>query len=314
MKIKKTFQGSLPENRIFNTDSSSQTDTYSCDYINDSSVVVSASEPKENRKKIWMQKGKNLFDKNNVNMLSAATSGDTGKIVTNNNMRLIYISCKPNTIYTSQKIQGQNNNLSYTKELPQIGTEFYGRVLNQTGTTCTITTGADAKYLVLVILNTEAESSLTLQQVLNSIQIEQGSAATSYEPYVDNKIYIKNNNDVYEEFMKKEEITYSTSEQKIGTWIDGKPLYRKVYDNITINSSETIIASTSGINIKMIYGWLVGASNGTVQPLGSYASMDTTHTSRVFCDNTYIKVQANSTYNTGTYKARVIVEYTKTTD
>ena len=34
MKIKKTFQGELPENKILNTESSSQTDTYSCDYIN----------------------------------------------------------------------------------------------------------------------------------------------------------------------------------------------------------------------------------------------------------------------------------------
>lgn len=34
MRIKKTFQGALPENKIVNTQSDSQTDTYSCDYIN----------------------------------------------------------------------------------------------------------------------------------------------------------------------------------------------------------------------------------------------------------------------------------------
>lgn len=47
---------------------------------------------------------------------------------------------------------------------------------------------------------------------------------------VDNnkKIYVLNNNNIYEEFIKKEEITYSTEEQKIGTWIDGKNIYRKV--------------------------------------------------------------------------------------
>lgn len=36
MRIKKTFQGSLPENKILNTQSDSQTDTYSCDYLNPS--------------------------------------------------------------------------------------------------------------------------------------------------------------------------------------------------------------------------------------------------------------------------------------
>lgn len=34
---------------------------------------------------------------------------------------------------------------------------------------------------------------------------------------------------------------YSTEETRIGTWIDGKPLYRKVYDNL-------IFPTTTGIN------------------------------------------------------------------
>ena len=34
MKIKKIYQGSLPENKILNENSNSQTDTYSCDYLN----------------------------------------------------------------------------------------------------------------------------------------------------------------------------------------------------------------------------------------------------------------------------------------
>ena len=34
MKIRKIYQGSLPENKILNKNSNSQTDTYSCDYLN----------------------------------------------------------------------------------------------------------------------------------------------------------------------------------------------------------------------------------------------------------------------------------------
>ena len=34
MKIRKTYQGSVPENKILNNYSESQTDVYSCDYIN----------------------------------------------------------------------------------------------------------------------------------------------------------------------------------------------------------------------------------------------------------------------------------------
>lgn len=34
MKIKKTYQGVIPNNKIVNTSSTSKTDTYSCDYTN----------------------------------------------------------------------------------------------------------------------------------------------------------------------------------------------------------------------------------------------------------------------------------------
>ena len=38
MKIKKIYQGELPENKILNAQSTSQTDTYSCEYINNLGV------------------------------------------------------------------------------------------------------------------------------------------------------------------------------------------------------------------------------------------------------------------------------------
>ena len=110
------------------------------------------------------------------------------------------------------------------------------------------------------------------------------------------------------------EEVYSTDEVKIGKWIDGKPLYRKVYDGITIKSNETLVDNISGIDVKMIYGWLMNAASGFTQPLGSYAVMETTSTSRVFYGSSYIKVQAASGYQTGGFTARVIIEYTKTTD
>lgn len=42
MRIKKIYQGNLPENKIVNTQSNSQTDTYSCNYINLASYPVGA--------------------------------------------------------------------------------------------------------------------------------------------------------------------------------------------------------------------------------------------------------------------------------
>ena len=43
MRIKKIYQGELPENKILNTESTSQTDTYSCDYINKVNACATAT-------------------------------------------------------------------------------------------------------------------------------------------------------------------------------------------------------------------------------------------------------------------------------
>lgn len=44
MKIKKTFQGTIPENKILNSNSTSQTDTYSCEKINEMTEEIYSTE------------------------------------------------------------------------------------------------------------------------------------------------------------------------------------------------------------------------------------------------------------------------------
>ncbi len=61
-----------------------------------------------------------------------------------------------------------------------------------------------------------------------------------------NSIYVRNSNGVYEEFLKKSEEIYSTEEQRIGTWIDGKPLYRKT---IISNFELPFVTQVTSYNI-----------------------------------------------------------------
>ena len=117
----------------------------------------------------------------------------------------------------------------------------------------------------------------------------------------------------YEQVEDKGEI-YSTEEQRIGTWIDGKPLYRKVYNKIALNGNETIVEATEGITVQMIFGWFIYTDSKSVQTIGAYRAMNTASTSRAFWDGTYIKVQGGTDWQTGQYTARVVIEYTKTTD
>lgn len=73
-------------------------------------------------------------------------------------------------------------------------------------------------------------------------QLEKGSTITSYEEYYKPTLSIKDSEGNYHD-AELNEVTYSSKEQKIGTWINGKPLYRKVLTYSTkITSGTTQIA------------------------------------------------------------------------
>lgn len=64
---------------------------------------------------------------------------------------------------------------------------------------------------------------------------------------------------------------YSTEETRVGTWIDGKPLYRRVFQ-VTSPSSEntdtSILSLDENISVKSIDGMLTTTpSDGSVSPV-----------------------------------------------
>lgn len=131
--------------------------------------------------------GKNLFDKDNANILNAyinsnGNSSDYKKIISNNNSRTIYISCKSNTTYTVSKIAGQRFVVASCNNVPEVNVLCTNEVHDQTGVSLTITTGANDKYLVVFYYLSTANTP-TEEQIRNSIQIEVGNQATSYSPY-----------------------------------------------------------------------------------------------------------------------------------
>lgn len=126
-------------------------------------------------------RGKNIFNKDNPNVINTYIS-TYGDIVNNTNTRTIYIKCEPNTAYTVSKNAGRRFSVGYTKTLPANGVHAYGVVVNDTGTSITITTGSDAEYLVSYIYHSSYDSG-TAQDMYNSVQIEKGTTPTTYEPY-----------------------------------------------------------------------------------------------------------------------------------
>ena len=125
------------------------------------------------------QTGKNLF--NGINVLQMYITST--KVLANTAARLIYIECKPNTTYTISKTAGARFSAGYTTEMPASNVDVYAGI--QTGVTSsqiTILTGADAKYLVSYVFNSNVDT-ITAEEMIASCQIELGSTATTYEPY-----------------------------------------------------------------------------------------------------------------------------------
>ena len=106
------------------------------------------------------------------------------------------------------------------------------------------------------------------------------------------------------------EETYSIEEQKVGTWIDGRPIYRKVIDLGTLpnNSSKYVETGLIHTNIRVIrlYGNACNAS-------GSYQSglNDIYSRLNLVSDNT---LGIQTTINFSSFTGYAILEYTKTTD
>lgn len=107
---------------------------------------------------------------------------------------------------------------------------------------------------------------------------------------------------------------YSTEEQLVGTWIDGKPLYQKTYSfNATIDGNEhSTIQLPSGYDkIIEITGTVYYAPSATGY-IPVNAQYNSVYTMFVDAWSGYLRYKGNGW--TGTWPMYVTIKYTKTTD
>ncbi len=106
---------------------------------------------------------------------------------------------------------------------------------------------------------------------------------------------------------------YSTTEQVIGKWTDGKPIYRK-----TIDIGQLPVATTKNVAHGVAnIGKIMSATGFSFDNGGSCLALPLVsgtpeYSIAVWCDSTNVKV---STYiDRSTYSGYINLEYTKTTD
>ena len=117
-------------------------------------------------------------------------------------------------------------------------------------------------------------------------------------------------------FVLKSDMAYSTEEKEVGTWIDGKPIYRKVIDfGILPNSTNKEVQhNISNLqNFVKIDGIAIRNDNNFWQAIPlTYRSADTGYNTALTVTQSKVVITCDA--DRSMFNGYVILEYTKTTD
>lgn len=208
----------------------------------------------------------------------------------NTNARFEYIQVNPNTTYTLSSFSAL-----YSAGIVEYNSNktFISRSTSSYVSSKTITTSSTTRYIRLFI-NKDNSSTITLSAIKSlNLQFEKGNSATTYMAYQNLNGY---NN-------------FSLGEMLIGTWIDGKELYRSVYTISSPQSSNTDYIDLTSLNIDKVvnlYGFYT-TNSGTFD-IPFYDS------STNYCVMFYSpskKIRGRFGAPTVVTDAKVIIEYTK---
>lgn len=278
-------------------------------------VYVGAEEPTTGEK-VWFRKGKNYLKldinqtKNGVTIISnsdgSITLNGTATADTRFNIP-IDVNLKAGT-YTHSRNDITINNTFLS--LDNINDTILRSGLKE----CTWEITNDTNYKQYVIW---FGNGVTFDNTTLYLQLEQG-LKTPYEDYIEQKIYVRNKNGVYEEFIKKSEEVYSTEETKIGTWIDGKPLYRKVINSTApiCEKDGTYVSKTYNISNNVDFAVIeLGFIKDEYNQIQTFPYINNSgNCIKAFVD---LNKKINLVHNINSYSSKevtVSVEYTKTTD
>jgi hypothetical protein len=186
---------------------------------------------------------KNLFDKNNANIISnyALVDNNSGYWYYENGDSTLYIHCKKNTQYTVSKTTSERLRVATCIDEPRTLPQTYNYISSSDTSKCTITTNANDNYLCVFFKR--YSDTLTVQQILDTIQIEEGSTATTYEEHKEQDFPISLSNielckiGDYKDYPWKDEST-------------GKWYIKKLIEEGILNGNDNFIfLERTGVNV-----------------------------------------------------------------
>lgn len=141
---------------------------------------------------MWFKKRKNLFNKNSVVHGALKEDGT--------------IDLMDGYYYTSDFIPVISGETYFKGQTESSRFKFYYKDKTQYSNTYLDLANASAALSFSIPKNVCYIRFTVTQDFLENLQVEQGSVATEYEEYGKDKIFVKNDNDIYEEFRKNEKI------------------------------------------------------------------------------------------------------------
>ena len=125
--------------------------------------------------------------------------------------------------------------------------------------------------------------------------------------------------------LSKTSDNYSTEEQVIGTWIDGKPLYQKVYTGVSPAVGNTPVTVELNLpenfeNVVNSWGWVKGGNStgNYTYPIGGISAANNEQIATwIRASKGKIAIQFRSTSSSNAQSNKdyyLVFQYTKTTD
>lgn len=188
------------------------------------------------------QFGKNWFNKNNISKINAVV--DTSSITANSSAKSFYIKIEPDTYTVSRKIIGSRFVVGTTANIPEVGETIIDRIVNNSGSSITLTTSKNANYLVVYYLYNSSENE---QEILDSIQIERGPKATKYKSYIEeiNTLDLKNT-----ELCAIKDINGNVVAKDRPVYRNGKWQWEKKIKKFALKGTENFGKSSNTANIS----------------------------------------------------------------
>ena len=320
----------LDANAVQNEASTDTDKTYSANYLNDKLVSVGTTAPTDGRR-VWFEESKNVLVPNFTDGYTATKTGitltynngtyrvqgtatsDYFFIIADQNQKDLRAKLLSGKYYLSGAPSGSSNSTYWL--------QIYGISATGTSAVRTFEEGLRINNFVNEAQNFNISIFVKANQTIDVLfkpQLEEGEI-TSFEPYIEPSINVDG-----EEWYNPNNVEkYSTNETKIGTWIDGRNLYRKVITITSINTNANVTEvsiSLANLNEIVNIGGSVKTSSGQYKPVTTYYMDSTGIVQRYgFCvyaiTSSLMTLSYGDWWKGGAFNGcKVIIEYTKTTD